>query len=153
MAGMIATFKNVLELAILFASLGDAPEWMAASLKFSNHLPIIGKINATDSIPPPPIRDKPKAPVLGRYSETNPSMVGQKKQIPTANTIAAPKAAFPLAWLNVPGDGDVLVVEVDHVARRRAAEHRRRSERIVLRRRLIGDRDGLILRRRRLDAG
>jgi hypothetical protein len=30
---------------------------------------------------------------LGKYSETKPSMVGQKKQTPTANTKAAPNAA------------------------------------------------------------
>ena len=44
-------------------------------------------------MPAPPINDKPNAPVFGKYSETKPSMVGQKKQTPAAKTNAAPKAA------------------------------------------------------------
>jgi len=56
-------------------------------------LPIRGKINDTENIPVPPIRAKPMAPVLGRYSDTKPSMVGQKKQMPAANMKAAPNAS------------------------------------------------------------
>ena len=42
MAGIIATFIKVLELAILSASAAVAPVVIAAFLKSSNHLPIIG---------------------------------------------------------------------------------------------------------------
>ena len=51
-----------------------------------------------ESNPTPPIRDKPKGPVFGKFSDTNPIMVGQKKHIPTANTPAAAKAIYPCAY-------------------------------------------------------
>src|SRR5688500_17116486 len=98
--GKMATLKNVSEPAMASALAASFPAIMADSFALSYHLPMIGSISAVENIPAPPIKDKPNAPVLGRYSETNPSIVGQKKQIPTANTAAAPKAAYPLDLLN-----------------------------------------------------
>ena len=92
----MATFRNVSEPAIASALTASTPLVTAAVFALSNHLPITGIIKAVENIPAPPINDKPKAPVLGRYSETKPSIVGQKKQIPIAKTKAAPKAAYPL---------------------------------------------------------
>ncbi len=97
---MIATLKKVSEPAMASALATSLPAIRADSLALSNHLPMIGNISEVENIPAPPINDKPNAPVLGRYSETNPSIVGQKKQIPTAKTAAAPNAAYPLALLN-----------------------------------------------------
>ena len=99
MAGIMATFKRVSLPAAASALTTSFPELTAASFALSNHLPIAGSIKETENIPAPPISDKPKAPVFGRYSETKPNMVGQKKQIPTAKTAAAPKAAYPLEIL------------------------------------------------------
>src|SRR4051812_40732398 len=90
-AGMIATLMNVWEPAS--ASGVAEPAATAAALKSSYHLPMIGIIKEVENIPAPPISDKPKAPVLGKYSETKPSIVGQKKQMPAAKTNAAPNAA------------------------------------------------------------
>src|SRR5436190_21497738 len=95
---MIATFINVFEPAS--ASGVAEPAAIAAALKSSYHLPIIGIIKEVENMPAPPINDKPNAPVFGRYSETNPSIVGQKKQMPAAKTKAAPNAAYPVALLN-----------------------------------------------------
>ena len=39
----------------------------------------------------------PSAPVLGKFSETKPTMVGQKKHTPKAKTAAAPKSIEPEA--------------------------------------------------------
>src|SRR5215207_6903980 len=100
MAGIIATFKKVLEPAIASAFVTSSPAAIAVALYLSYHLPITGNIKETENIPAPPINDRPKAPVLGKYSDTKPSMVGQKKQIPIAKIKAAPKAATPLALLN-----------------------------------------------------
>ena len=47
---------------------------------------VIGITSEEENIPAPPINERPRAPVLGKYSETNPSMVGQKKQMPAAKT-------------------------------------------------------------------
>ena len=90
MAGRIATLMNVFEPA----SASGAAEFAAtaAALNWSYHLPIIGIASEDENMPAPPINDKPKAPVSGRYSDTKPSIVGQKKQIPAAKTNAAPKA-------------------------------------------------------------
>ena len=90
-AGIMATFINVWEPAS--ASGVAEPAATAADLKSSYHLPMIGMISDVENIPAPPINDKPKAPVFGKYSETKPSMVGQKKQMPAAKTNAAPNAA------------------------------------------------------------
>src|SRR6516225_5049378 len=97
-AGIMATFIKVFDPAT--ASGFDAPLATAALLKLSYHLPIIGMTRDVENIPAPPIKDNPSAPVLGRYSETKPSIVGQKKQMPAAKTNAAPKAADPLALLS-----------------------------------------------------
>src|SRR5690349_12053464 len=93
MAGMIATFKNVLEPAMASACSAVLPAATAASLNLSYHPPINGITNEVENIPAPPIKERPRAPVLGKYSETKPSIVGQKKQMPAAKTSAAPKAA------------------------------------------------------------
>src|SRR3982751_2132121 len=90
-AGIIATFIKVFEPAT--ASGLAEPAATAAALKSSYHLPMIGITSDVENIPAPPINDKPSAPVLGKYSETKPSIVGQKKQIPAAKTNAAPNAA------------------------------------------------------------
>src|SRR6186713_819886 len=97
---MIATFINVLEPATASAATGSDPAAMAPALKLSYHFPIKGRINETENMPAPPISDSPRAPVLGRYSDTKPSIVGQKKQMPDAKTSAAPKAPYPLALLS-----------------------------------------------------
>src|SRR5690349_16959538 len=99
-AGIMATFIKVLEPAIASASADVEPLEIAAFLKPSNHLPIIGITNEVENIPAPPINERPSAPVLGKYSDTKPSIVGQKKQIPAAKTNAAPNAAYPLDLLN-----------------------------------------------------
>src|SRR5579863_10093557 len=96
----MATVMNVLEPAIASAADDPAPDAIAAAFALSNHFPITGRINEVENMPAPPISDSPRAPVLGRYSETNPSMVGQKKQIPAAKTSAAAKAPAPLALLS-----------------------------------------------------
>src|SRR6188474_1162832 len=92
-AGMIATFISVSVPATASAFETSLPAATAASFALSNHFPITGNTSETENIPAPPINDNPSAPVLGKYSETNPNIVGQKKQIPAANTAAAPKAA------------------------------------------------------------
>ena len=57
------------------------PAVTAAALKSSYHLPIIGIMSEVEKHPAPPINDSsPNAPVLGRYSDTKPSMVGQKNR-------------------------------------------------------------------------
>src|SRR5690554_6829777 len=38
-----------------------------------------GSTKAVDSNPAPPMRDKPIGPVFGKFSETKPIIVGQKK--------------------------------------------------------------------------
>src|SRR5579871_2326337 len=91
-AGIMATFKKVLEPATASACGPVNPLATAADLKSSYHLPIKGIMIAVENMPAPPINDKPNAPVLGKYSETKPSMVGQKKQTPAAKTKAAPNA-------------------------------------------------------------
>lgn len=93
MAGMIATFINVSDPAIAFALATSIPSVMAFAFALSSHFPITGKINETENIPAPPINESPNAPVFGKYSDTNPSIVGQKKQMPIANMAAEPKAA------------------------------------------------------------
>ncbi len=95
----MATFKRVSLPATASAFATSVPELTAAAFALSNHLPITGNTKETENIPAPPINDKPNAPVFGRYSDTKPSIVGQKKQIPTANTAAAPTAAAPLEIL------------------------------------------------------
>src|SRR5215469_8117929 len=92
-AGMMATFKNVFEPAIASAWVAVLPAATAVALKLSYHLPINGITSEVENIPAPPINERPSAPVLGKYSETNPSIVGQKKQMPAAKTKAAPNAA------------------------------------------------------------
>lgn len=57
-------------------------------------------IRAVESKPTAPIRDNPSGPDLGKFSDTNPIMVGQKKHMPTAKTPAAAKAAYPCAYPN-----------------------------------------------------
>ena len=96
----MATFMKVSEPANDSACDGSIPWAIAFALASSSHLPITGKINDTENIPAPPINERPSAPDLGTYSDTKPSIVGQKKQIPTAKTAAAPKAAYPLNLLN-----------------------------------------------------
>ncbi len=44
----------------------------------SINLPITGKTMATDKNPSPPIKESPRAPLSGIFSEMNPIMVGQK---------------------------------------------------------------------------
>src|SRR5436190_13782202 len=51
-------------------------------------------------MPAPPIRFKPKAPDLGIFSDTKPSMVGQKKQTPIPKMIAAKNIISPVMVLN-----------------------------------------------------
>ena len=89
---MAATFKNVTEPANLSAASAFEPALIAALCALSNHEPITGNMNDTDSMPAPPINDKPRAPVSGIVSDTKPSMVGQKKQMPEAKTNAAQNA-------------------------------------------------------------
>src|SRR6185503_15441512 len=71
---------------------------------------IMGTTSEVENIPAPPIMESPRAPVLGRYSETKPNIVGQKKQTPSAKTKAAPNAASPLTILNkinpIPANND-----------------------------------------------
>ena len=90
---MMATFKNVFEPAMASACAPEYPNCAAVALKLSYHLPISGITSDEENMPAPPISERPSAPVFGRYSDTNPSMVGQKKQIPAAKTNAAPNAA------------------------------------------------------------
>src|SRR5580658_816450 len=97
---MMATVIKVFDPAIASAADDAAPDAMAEPFALSYHFPIRGRINDVENMPAPPISDSPRAPVRGRYSDTNPSMVGQKKQIPTAKTSAAPKAPAPLALLS-----------------------------------------------------
>ena len=98
MAGIIATFNNV---SVPAAASAFEISFLLQLLPFClvKPFPITGNINETENIPAPPINDKPNAPVFGKYSETNPSIVGQKKQIPAAKTAAAPNAAYPLDLL------------------------------------------------------
>jgi hypothetical protein len=42
---------------------------------------------------------RPRAPVSGKRSFTYPSMVGQKKQTPSAKMIAATYSMAPVEWL------------------------------------------------------
>lgn len=98
-AGMIATFNKVSVPATASAFETSVPASTAEVFALSNHLPITGNTSETENIPAPPINDNPNAPVLGRYSDTKPSIVGQKKQMPAAKTAAAPKAAYPLDLL------------------------------------------------------
>src|SRR5579863_3606285 len=100
MTGMMATVINVVEPAIASAADDPAPDAIAEAFALSNHFPIRGRTREVENMPAPPISDSPRAPVFGRYSDTNPSMVGQKKQIPAAKTSAAPKALAPLALLS-----------------------------------------------------
>src|SRR5665647_2377533 len=100
MAGITATFKKVLEPAIASAAAVVAPLLIAPALKPSYQCPIIGTMRDVENMPAPPIIERPSAPVSGRYSDTNPSIVGQKKQTPSAKTKAAAKAAGPLTMLN-----------------------------------------------------
>src|SRR6478735_5517347 len=93
MAVIIATFINVSVPATASAFETSLPAATAAPFALSNQLPIIGNTNDTENIPAPPINDNPNAPVFGKYSDTKPSIVGQKKQIPAAKTAAAPTAA------------------------------------------------------------
>src|SRR4051812_20971698 len=92
-AGMMATLRKVFDPATASAPAALVPEATAAALKSSYHFPISGRISETENIPAPPISERPSAPDLGTYSATKPSIVGQKKQIPAANTSAAPNAA------------------------------------------------------------
>src|SRR5215831_11653051 len=92
-AGIKATFNKVSEPATASAFATSSPAATAVCFALSNHFPMIGNTRETENIPAPPINDNPNAPVFGKYSDTNPSIVGQKKQIPAANTAAAPKAA------------------------------------------------------------
>ena len=48
------------------------------SLFSSIILPITGRNIATDTIPAPPKRDSPRAPLFGIYSAMKPNIVGQK---------------------------------------------------------------------------
>ena len=57
--------------------------------------PIIGMTTDTDNIPTPPIIESPKAPLCGKFSAMNASVVGQKKVMPTAKTAAATKTKGP----------------------------------------------------------
>jgi len=57
--------------------------------------PMIGRTTDTESIPSPPIMDSPNAPLCGRFSEINASVVGQKKVMPIANTAAATNTNEP----------------------------------------------------------
>jgi hypothetical protein len=41
-------------------------------------LPMIGSTSDVATIPAPPMMESPNAPLLGMYSATNPSIVGQK---------------------------------------------------------------------------
>ncbi len=61
----------------------------------SSILPMIGNIIEPDSAPNPPMMDKPNAPLCGRFSDTNASVVGQNKVMPTANIAAATKTNEP----------------------------------------------------------
>ena len=89
---MIATFMSVSDPAAASAVAASTPAAAAFAFASSNNLPIIGTTSDTENIPAPPINDKPRAPVFGKYSETKPSMVGQKKQMPAAKMNAAPNA-------------------------------------------------------------
>src|SRR5579872_6118395 len=99
-SGIIATVIKVLDPAIASAADDPAPDATAAAFAPSYHFPIRGRIREVENMPAPPISESPIVPVLGRYSDTNPSMVGQKKHIPAAKTSAAPKALAPLALLS-----------------------------------------------------
>ena len=55
----------------------------------SSMRPMIGSTKDTDSIPRPPMIERPSAPLSGRRSEISASVVGQKKVTPTAKTAAA----------------------------------------------------------------
>jgi hypothetical protein len=92
MMGIYMTFRKVSEPAAELAAASSSPEAKAAAFALSYHPPIMGRIREVENIPAPPISESPNAPVFGVYSDTNPSMVGQKKQIPTAKTMAAPIA-------------------------------------------------------------
>ena len=61
--------------------------WPLAPASVNN--PVIGRKMDVDNIPAPPKIDNPRAPLSGILSETKPSIVGQKKQTPIANTVAA----------------------------------------------------------------
>jgi predicted MFS family arabinose efflux permease len=64
--------------AVLFA-FGVCYFWPTMIGFVSEYLPKTGALGMSlESIPTPPTRDIPKAPVLGRYSETKPIIVGQK---------------------------------------------------------------------------
>ncbi len=55
--------------------------------------PSIGAATSpTIPIPAPPMSASPSAPVRGIRSDTKPSIVGQMKQMPSANTVAAANA-------------------------------------------------------------
>ena len=87
--------KSPINAAIKIAGNIDMVLSASCALASSINFPIIGNTIDTDSIPKPPIIDKPKAPVSGKYSATNPNMVGQKKVTPTAKTAAAAKIIPP----------------------------------------------------------
>ena len=63
----------------------------------SRILPIMGNAAATDSVPNPPMMDRPNAPLCGKFSDINASVVGQKKVTPTANIAAATNTNGPEA--------------------------------------------------------
>ena len=51
---------------------------IAVCLASSAQAPIIGLKIVTPAIPAPPTRERPNAPVLGKYSATQPNIVGPK---------------------------------------------------------------------------
>ena len=59
---------------------------------------MIGSTMDTDSMPSPPMIDRPSAPLSGSRSEMSASVVGQKNVIPTANTAAATNTKLPDAF-------------------------------------------------------
>ena len=59
--------------------------------ELSRILPITANTAATESVPNPPMMDRPNAPLCGNVSDTNASVVGQNNVTPTANIAAATK--------------------------------------------------------------
>ena len=59
--------------------------------------PMTGSTRDTENMPSPPMIDRPKAPLCGRFSEMNDNVVGQKNVIPSPNTPAAMKTKSPVA--------------------------------------------------------
>lgn len=74
----------------------DCPAGTALSVWESKIAPRTGCAIAPPRKPIPPIIARPKAPLCGIFSDTKPSIDGQKNATPSANTPAEAKTMAPL---------------------------------------------------------